>query len=388
MTQIPLAWNNLTYDLRRLVVAVSGIAFAVVLMFQQRGFQHALFDSTVEIVRQFDCDFVLLHPSRFALSVETRFDRSLIDVAASQPGIVSVSPLYVENLAARLQRENQKARPIRVLAFDLDRPVLLDRAQEFSSQRGALRAPATAIMDRLSRSDYGFELGAGSKFPQAGELNGHTLQIVGTFTSGRDFAHTGNLIMSQENFAGYFAHRGSRPLEQVDLGLVKTDPKLDRAKIEADLRRALGNEVSILTREALIEREIALWDRSTPIGVIFTVGTLMGFVVGVIICYQVLATAIADHIGEFATLKAMGYSNLYFVRLTIEQSIYLAGLGFIPGAGLSWVLFQFNASFTALPMLMTIDRVLVVLLATVAMCVLSGILALRKLFAADPASLF
>lgn len=388
MTHIPLAWNNLTYDLRRLVVAVSGIAFAVVLMFQQRGFQHALFDSTVEIVRQFDCDLVLLHPSRFALSVETRFDRSLIDVAASHSGVVSVAPVYVENLAARLRRDNQKARPIRVLAFDLDRPVLLDQSREFTSQRQQLRAPATALMDRLSRSDYGFQFEAGSEFPQTGELNGQELHVVGSFTSGRDFAHTGNLIMSQENFAGYFSHRGSRPLEQVDLGLVKVDPKLDLTEVEEALRRSLGNEVSILTRDALIQREIALWDRSTPIGVIFTVGTMMGFVVGVIICYQVLATAIADHIGEFATLKAMGYSNAYFVRLTIQQSVYLAGLGFLPGAGLSWVLFQFNASFTALPMLMTLDRILIVLLATVAMCILSGILALRKLFAADPASLF
>ncbi|MDP1564115.1 MAG: FtsX-like permease family protein [Pirellulaceae bacterium] len=388
MTQIPLAWKNLTYDPRRLVVAVSGIAFAVVLMFQQRGFQHALFDSTVEIVRELECDLVLLRPTRFALSVETRFDRSLLDVAASHRGVVSAVPLYVENLGARLRRENQKARPIRVLAFDLDRPMLRDRTREFASQRNLLDGPSTALMDRLSRSDYGFEFGSQALFPQTGELNGRELHVVGTFTSGRDFAHTGNLIMSQENFATYFTHRGLAPLQQVDLGLVKVDPQEDISQVQQRLSETMGNEVSVLTKQALIEREIALWDRSTPIGVIFTVGTLMGFVVGVIICYQVLATAIADHLGEFATLKAMGYSNGYFVRLTIQQSVYLAALGFLPGAVLSWVLFQFNASFTALPMSMTLERVLVILLATLVMCIISGMLALRKLFAADPASLF
>jgi putative ABC transport system permease protein len=370
------------------MVAVSGIAFAVVLMFQQRGFQHALFDSTVEIVRQLDCDLILLRPTRFALSVETRFDRHLLDVAASHSGVVTASPLYIENLAARLRRENQKARPIRVLAFDLDHPVWLDRSQEFVAQRDLLRAPGTALMDRLSRADYGFELRSGGASPQTGELNGRELKIVGMFTSGRDFAHTGNLLMSQQNFAKYFDHRGPQPLDQVDLGLIKVEPNRPVAEVQASLAKTLGDEVSVLTREELIEREIALWDRSTPIGVIFTVGTLMGFVVGVIICYQVLATAIADHLREFATLKAMGYNNAYFIGLTIQQSVYLAGLGFVPGAILSWLLFQFNASFTALPMNMTVDRIVVVLLATLAMCIISGILALRKLFAADPASLF
>ncbi len=388
MMKIPLAWKNLTYDPRRLLVSVSGIAFAVVLMFQQRGFQHALFDSTVEIVRELDCDLVLLRPTRFALSVETRFDRNLLDVVASQRGVVSAEPLYVENLGARLRRENQKARPIRVLAFNLDRSLLLDRNGEFAPQLRLLERPATALMDRLSRSDYGFEFGSPSSFPQTGELNGRELQIVGSFTSGRDFAHTGNLIMSEANFANYFAQRGSSPLQQVDLGLVKVKPSDDLEEIQQRLIATIGNDVSVLTKAELIEREIALWDRSTPIGVIFTVGTLMGFVVGVIICYQVLATAIADHLSEFATLKAMGYSDGYFVRLTIQQSVYLAGLGFLPGAILSWLLFQFNASFTALPMAMTFDRLMVVLLATLAMCIISGILALRKLFAADPASLF
>jgi putative ABC transport system permease protein len=159
-------------------------------------------------------------------------------------------------------------------------------------------------------------------------------------------------------------------------------------RVRDRLHATLGPEIDVLTRQDLIDREVALWDRSTPIGVIFTVGTLMGFVVGVIICYQVLATSITDHLSEFATLKAMGYDNRYFVRLTILQSVYLALLGFGPGLVLSWGLFQFNAQYTALPMVLTVSRIAFVLVATLAMCILSGLLALRKLFSADPASLF
>jgi putative ABC transport system permease protein len=172
------------------------------------------------------------------------------------------------------------------------------------------------------------------------------------------------------------------------LGLIQVTPGQPIEEVRDRLQAALGPELDVLTRQDLMDREVALWDRSTPIGVIFTVGTLMGFVVGVIICYQVLATSITDHLSEFATLKAMGYNDSYFVRLTILQSVYLALLGFGPGLLLSWALFQINTSYTALPLILNISRMAFVLVATLVMCVLSGLLALRKLFSADPASLF
>lgn len=114
----------------------------------------------------------------------------------------------------------------------------------------------------------------------------------------------------------------------------------------------------------------------------------MGFVVGVIICYQVLASNIGDHLRELATLKAMGYANRYFVRLVFAQSLYLAVLGFLPGLGLSLFLYQFYSAFTGLLMVLTVPRVIVIFALTLGMCCVSGLLALRKLLAADPASLF
>ncbi len=389
MKRVHLAWKNLTYEGRRLLIAVSGIAFAVILMFQQRGFQNALFDSTVEVLRQLDCDLVLIPATRYSLSVQTRFPRTMLDVVASQPDIEVATPLYIENLAARLRRHDQKARPIRVLAFDIEQPVFRTDLWEIQSQLEKLRYPQAALMDSLSRSDYGFQLSHDSEFPQRGELNGKQVEVVGTFRSGRDFAHSGNLLMSHNNFPAYFRHRGPDPLSQVDLGLVKVAAHRKPHEMRQELQSLFdARQVHVWTRQELIEREIETWDRNTPIGAIFTVGTIMGFVVGVIICYQVLANAIADHLKEFATLKAMGYGNNYFVQLTLMQSLYLAGLGFVPGWLGSWVLFQLTASFTALPMTLNFERIAIVLLATVAMCSLSGLLALRKLFAADPASLF
>lgn len=384
----PLAWQNLTHDRRKLALAIVGIAFAVVLMFQQRGFQLALFDSTVEIVQDLDADIILFNPARFALTNEVRFPRRLMDVAASVDGIASAEPIYIENLRARLSREGAIARPIRVVAFDLDQPIWLDRHQEINAQLDRLRATSTALIDRLSRSNFQFVLTDKDKFPQSGELNGRSIQMVGSFLSGRDFAHEGNLLMSIDNFVNYFPNRAANPLSQVDLGVLKVSQGASIDQVVERLQAVMGNEVGVMTRQQFIDREIGFWARNTPIGIIFMIGTVIGFVVGVIICYQILANDIADHIGEFATLKAMGYGNRYFFSLVIRQAIYLATLGFLPGLLVAYLLFQFNATFTGLLMRLSAERILVVLLATLLMCVLSGLLALRKLLKADPASLF
>jgi len=91
---------------------------------------------------------------------------------------------------------------------------------------------------------------------------------------------------------------------------------------------------------------------------------------------------------EFATLKAMGYGDRFFISLVIKQAIYLSILGFIPAFLISWGLFQAIQWGVGLPMLFTLSRVALVLGLTTAMCLISGLLALRRLLNADPASLF
>src|SRR5205823_9807523 len=118
------------------------------------------------------------------------------------------------------------------------------------------------------------------------------------------------------------------------------------------------------------------------------VGAVMGFVVGVVICYQIVYADIADHMREFATLKAIGYGRRYFLGLILRQCVYLAVLGFLPGLAITYVSYRVLAVVTGLTMDLTLPLALSVLAATAVMCVLSGFFAVTKLFAADPADLF
>ena len=140
--------------------------------------------------------------------------------------------------------------------------------------------------------------------------------------------------------------------------------------------------------EEFAEIEKAYWGNATPIGFIFGFGTIIGFIVGLIIVYQILYSDVSDHLAEYATLKAMGYSDRYLVGVLVQEALLLAVLGFMPGIVLANGLYSLAQSATLLPIAMTANRAVVVLSLTIVMCTGSGALALRKLQSADPADIF
>lgn len=393
LRRTPLAWKNMTHDLRRLAIAVSGVTFAVVLMFMERGFQNALFDSTVALVKHFDADVVLKSKSRYSLSASSRFPTNKITLARGCDGVEAAYPIYIENYMAVLRKPRHHSRPIRAVGFDVRANLLTDQLSSTLDQyRSLLLAPGTAIIDvKSKRKIYGIDPTLPSpSHPMKLFLAEKSISLVGTFRLGTDFANDGTLLMSEENFADYFPFRElpADPLSTADVGLVICEPDADVEQVVKRLTLALGEGMDIRTRRDFIATEIDFWDKNTPIGKIFFVGVVMGFVVGVLICYQVLFNDISDHMPEFATLMAMGYSSRYFVSLVVREAVYLALFGFVVGLGISWALFQLIANRTGLPMTLSPREIVLVLAVTVVMCVVSGLLAVRKLLAADPASLF
>src|SRR5690606_33313061 len=181
---------------------------------------------------------------------------------------------------------------------------------------------------------------------------------------------------------------GGDPLSLVDLGVVQIEPGANAREVKTRLEKLLPNDVAIFTKKEFRERETAFWRDNTPIGYIFWVGAVLGFVVGVIICYQIIYASIASHMAEFATLKAMGYRDGYFMRLVVAESVYLSVLGFIPGLIISSALYWVVADWTGLLMMLTVGRAAQVYAFTIAICIVSGGLAMRKLLSADPADLF
>jgi putative ABC transport system permease protein len=355
-----------------------------VLMFMQLGFRNALFDSTVAVHRQLNADLVMTSAARYTLSVKETFSRRRLMQAEACPGVESAWPLYVETaLSIWKNPETGQGYPIRVLAFDPAHPVLAIAG--LADQTHLLKTPGGMLVDRRSKGDYGTPVVGKSV-----ELANHKTKIVGMFDLGTDFSNDGNVILSDRDYSAYFSLPMSKhdKLADVDVGLIKLKPGADPKKALAEVQAAVEDDVLVQTRQQFIDRELAFWKKSTPIGFIFFLGTVMGFIVGVVICYQILYSDIDDHMPEFATLKAMGYANRYFVSVVLQESLWLSAFGFLPGIVVAAMLYAALGWATGLLLDLTAPRVIGVLFLTVMMCVVSGCLALRRVFQADPAELF
>ncbi len=388
MSRTPLAWKNLVHDPRRLLLASAGVGFAAVLMFTQNGFRNALLDSPVQLIAWMDCDLVATSTARYMLPVNQRFPRDLLRRAMSDPAVAAAEPLLIERLLARVRVAGQRARPIRVISVP-DQPGWLT-IPGLPKQRQKLQPPETALIDRKTRSQYGFQFDRhGNPLPQTVELAGNRIGLVGSVTIGTDFANEGSLLIRESEFARYFPVRGGgRPLEVVDVGMIRIGNGEDPAVVAKRLTGLAPGIWQVVRRADLELKEKKFWSEQTPVGAIFFIGTLMGFVVGVIICYQILYTSLQDAMPEFATLKAMGYPNSYFVGVVVRQSVFLSWFGFVPAVLVTLGLFWALESYSGLPMRLTTGRAISVLVLTTSMCLISGLLALRKLVRADPASLF
>ncbi len=393
-SKTPLAWKNLTHDWRRLAAALAGISFAVLLMFTQVGFQNALFDSQVKVIDDLQGDIFLVSKAKYTLAAEKRFSISRIHQAQSCSGVQGAYPLYSELTTSVLREMDRgigtRGFPLRTLGFYLDDPIF--QSEEIKTKLHRLRAPGTALIDAKSKKKkFNFPMQDEAKLAQYSlELANKNLTLVGTFNLGTDFAHDGNLVMNAENFAKYFPHRKrfGDPLSVVDIGIVHVQKDFSTGEVIEILKKTLDDDVFVLSRENFRAAEIEFWDKSTPIGTIFLAGKLIGFVVGMVICYQVIYSDIAEHMSEFATLKAMGYKTSFFIQLIVVEALLLSVIGFIPGTIFSRLLYEWLAGQTGLLMLMTVPGIVFVFAMTVTMCVASGLLAVRKLLAADPASLF
>ncbi|MEG5019858.1 ABC transporter permease DevC [Microcoleus sp. AT8-B5] len=379
----PLAWLQVTREKTRLAVAIAGIAFADILIFVQLGFQDALFDSAVKPHQSLQTDLVLINPQFETFAAVKDFNRERLYQAQGVEGVKSVTSLYI----GMGEWRNPTTRTTRsILIFGIDPGNITFNLPDVNHNLPQLQMFNHVLFDQSSRPEYGEIANIFNKESTLEtELNKRNIQIGGVFTLGTSFVADGNVIASDSTFMNLFPDRTP---DRVDVGLINLQPDADIKKTQSAIKAILPDDVKVLTLAEFAEIEKGYWANATPIGFIFGFGTIIGFVVGLIIVYQILYSDVSDHLAEYATLKAMGYSDRYLVGVLIQEALLLAVLGFMPGIVLANGLYSLAQSATLLPIAMTTNRAVVVLSLTIVMCTGSGALALRKLQSADPADIF
>ena len=380
---VPLAWHQLTHEKRRLAAALAGVMFAVVLMLIQLGFESALLLSAGLLQSHLRADLVLISSQYQCQVYFTTFTERRLYQALGLEGVESVSALYFGALPLK-NPVTHLARSIFIMAFNpetpaLDVPGLADNLKK-------LQKPDTVLFDAMGRHEYGPFPELLQKGPEVTtEVLDQRVNVVGLFRLGTSFAIDGSLITSDST---YFRLFPDRQPGIINVGLIRLRPGVDPRQVRAQLAAALPPDVQVLTRDEFMELEKRYWATNTPVGFIFKIGVLMGLFVGCIIVYQILYTDVSNHLREYATLKAMGYTERFMLSLVMQQSFFLSILGFLPALLISEVVYILTARVTLLPFHMTAGRIIVVYSLTMLMCAASASLAVRRLKQADPAEIF
>ena len=379
----PLGWLQLSHDRARLITAISGIAFADILIFAQMGFLNALFDSSVMLHESLNADLVLMNPQGLNITDISTFPRTRLYQAMNIPGVVSAQEVYINSVRWKNPQTAQKS-SIMVIGIGIENTTL--NLPEVNQNLEQIKLPYHFLFDRASRGKYqeviaNFEQGKNITT----EIERNTITISGLFNLGASFGADATLISSQENFLRLFPKKSP---STVSLGLLKVSGDVEQIKEQLNTYLAPFPDVEVMTKEEFMNKEKNYWGTNRPVGVIFGFGITIGFIVGVVIVYQVLATDVNDHLAEYATFKAMGYDNRYLLSIVFEEAIILALFGFLPGLGISFGFYTLARNATALPLYITFTRALGVLVATFIMCLVSGWIATKKLQSADPADIF
>lgn len=219
------------------------------------------------------------------------------------------------------------------------------------------------------------------------EINGNKVDIVGSFALGPDFSSDGTVVMSDRTFANLLRRPGAGP-PGVEAGVIKVKAGTNPANVQAALRKALPADIAVMTKDQLIAFERNFQADVSSAGPIFAIGTIVGFVVGMLISYQVTYTEVADKLPQYATLKAIGYPTGYLLRVVLEQAALNAIAGWVPAWLLSLGLYRLISEIALLPLRMDLEITLLSLGLTLGMCLISAAIAVRRVIRADPAAVF
>lgn len=381
LPRVPLAWRNLVADRRRLARASAGIAFAVLLMLVQLGFERSFFEASLAVPDALDGDLFVINTSKYRFGTRDPFDRHALDTTKTVSGVAGVAPLDADWMEFFWTSPvDGKPHLVRVFAFDPDAPPVFS-IPEIANQQHLLKTEDTVLIDREARRFLGMDTNVAES-----KLNGFAVRVVGRFALGPDFMSDGTVLMSDRTFAKFF--RTTPDAMPVETAVIRLRAGEDLASGQQRVSAALPPTLRVMTKAQLVAFERDFQAQLSSAAPIFWLGTLVGFVVGTLISYQIIYTELSDRLPQYATLKGIGYANAYLVASVLRQALLTGLAGYVPAWLLCLAVYRIVGHIALLPLHMTVQLTLISLALTLGMCVFAAGIAIRRVIAADPAEIF
>jgi len=387
-----LARKNLFHDLPRFLVAQAGIMFSVSLVTIQTGLFNGFTRSTSVLIDNTNADIWVASDQMRHLELTLPLPYESLSQARQVEGVAQAEALISQGALWRKSDSSQIV-PVRVIGFDPNGRLF----QPWNITQGSLeqlQQPYRVMLNRSDLNTLGIE-----QVGDTGEVGSYEAIVAGFTEGNRSVISSAFLFTSLAN-ANQFANSpvatppanpptppALTPENRISFILVEAEPGEDLEALKQRLEDALP-DTRALTQAEMSNLTRAYWQKSTSVGFILGLGAVVGVIVGIVVVGQILYASVSDHLKEFGTLKAMGASDWFIYSVIVEQSLWMAILGYIPGMGLCIALGTWTLQTQAVQILISPVAATGVFGLTLVMCIGAAVFAIQKVTRIDPAMVF
>jgi putative ABC transport system permease protein len=372
-----IARKNLLEDIPRFLVAQAGIVFAVCLVTIQTGLQYGFARSSSQLITQSRADIWVASQNMQHIGLTTPISYEQVTEARNVEGVAEAEGVII---SGSLWHEQESDDITSITVVGAQPGGLLFPTENINQGSfNDLKEPYRFILDKTSLKSLRLK-----NLGEVGEINNIPAKLIG-FTQGTQSIIFGALIFTSLESANTYINNGSKrgattndsgssakaivSTDPISYVLIRAQPGQDIQQLKQRLESNLPN-IRAYTRDQMAEITQNYWQERSGIGFVLGIGAVVGVVVGAVVVSQILYASVTDHIKEFGTLKAMGASDWFIYGVIIEQGLWMAILGYIPGMAICLGVAAWTATITAV------------------MCVSSAVFAIQKVTRVDPAIVF
>jgi putative ABC transport system permease protein len=394
---VSIARKNLFQDLPRFIVAQAGILFAVGLVTIQTGLLNGFTRSSSLLIKSSKADIWLASKDIRHLDFTLPIPYERLKQARGVKGVDLAEALITQGSVWRYGSDgavtSTAIAPIRVIGFDPNGQ-LFQPTSIVEGKLSALTQPYTMMIDQSDLKSL-----AVTKLGNTAEIGAYKPRVVGLTKGIRSIVSSPFVFTSLPNAVAYVTSpivtpKASPPKpaaltdsDRITYVLIRAKPGEDIAALKQRLETDVP-DVRALTQDELTTLTQDYWRKSTGVGFILGLGAAVGVVVGIVVVGQILYSSVTDHLREFGTLKAMGSSDWFIYKIILEQALWMAVLGYLPGMGLVLLVGSWTQKAQAVQILVGPMTAGGVFGLTVLMCCGAAIFAIQKVTRLDPAMVF
>lgn len=372
---LKIAYCTLLHKKARLAFTLLGLATLFLLSAAQVGLLIGWVNTITGVMAHTDVDVWVMAVNAVSWDYGTSIPRHRIYQTRNVKGVAWTQGLYVG--WSMWQRPDGQRLNVQVIG--LDQYSIGGPWSMREGQVDCVHLADSVIVDELFLDMLGIQQ-LGEEF----ELRNHKKATVrGISREVRTFTASPYVFTSMNTAPKYDKSYHS---DETTYVLVKCLPGEDPKRVAQAIKAEVPG-VDVLTTREFMLRSVLFWLVKTGMGLLVLVTATLGVVVSAVVATQTLYNITQDHLGNYATLLAVGFSRRQILTCVLLQGLGLSGGGVLLGSfgfyGLSLLSMR-----TAAPLEMTPAIFAGLIAVAVACSVLGTFLSVKPILRIDPSIVF